>query len=232
MIKNKKVNFNSIGGGLIRFLNYFLSFLNFRLIQTTSNSQHKLSILNHDFIRLETLEMVSQEIYSNGIKGNVAELGVYQGKFACQINRMFPDRKLFLFDTFTGFAKDDAVFDNKSLFSNASQNFSNTSIELVKSKMQHKELCVFKKGYFPDTAKDIKNESFCFVSLDADLYKPTKAGLEFFWPRLVHGGTIMVHDFEGKNYLGVRKAVVEFCNKNQIGYLRIADAGGSIVLCK
>lgn len=53
-----------------------------------------------DHIRLATLELVSYEINSKNIKGNVAELGVYKGKFARYINKMFPDRNLYLFDTF------------------------------------------------------------------------------------------------------------------------------------
>ena len=38
-------------------------------------------------------------------------------------------------------------------------------------------------------------EKFAFVSLDTDLYKPTLAGLEFFWPRMSKGGFIFIHDF-------------------------------------
>jgi O-methyltransferase len=33
------------------------------------------------------------------------------------------------------------------------------------------------------------------VLLDADLFAPIKAGLELFWPRLVPGGLILVHDY-------------------------------------
>lgn len=42
-------------------------------------------------------------IYSNNISGCVAEVGVFQGEFASVINKNFPDRKLYLFDTFEGF---------------------------------------------------------------------------------------------------------------------------------
>ena len=42
-------------------------------------------------------------------------------------------------------------------------------------------------GYFPDTAEKVSNEKFALVNLDADLYQPTKAALEFFYPRLSPG---------------------------------------------
>ena len=37
----------------------------------------------------------------------MAELGVYRGEFAKEINKVFPDRTLYLFDTFEGFAEQD-----------------------------------------------------------------------------------------------------------------------------
>src|SRR4051812_35726084 len=60
-----------------------------------------------DYIRLSTLELVSFEINKNIPGGSVAELGVYKGKFARFINQYFPQRSLFLFDTFEGFDKND-----------------------------------------------------------------------------------------------------------------------------
>jgi O-methyltransferase len=62
-----------------------------------------------DYIRLSTLELISFEIVKKDLKGNVAELGVYKGKFARYLNHFFPDRKLYLFDTFEGFDNRDVV---------------------------------------------------------------------------------------------------------------------------
>jgi hypothetical protein len=62
---------------------------------------------NFDYVRYSSLELVAREIYENKISGNVAELGVYQGGFAQYINQIFPDRKLYLFDTFEGFNESD-----------------------------------------------------------------------------------------------------------------------------
>src|SRR6188508_837716 len=65
------------------------------------NSSFKQELAyNLDFVRYTTLELCCNEIKSNGVKGNVAELGVYKGEFAKRINQLFPDKKLYLFDTF------------------------------------------------------------------------------------------------------------------------------------
>ena len=181
--------------------------------------------------RRAVLELSSREIYRYDIEGSTAELGVYRGDFAKMINHYFPDRKLYLFDTFEGFDTRDAEQEKAKNFSDASQDWSGTSEELVLGKMEHKDNCIIRKGWFPNTAEGI-DDKFCFVSLDADLYQPILAGLEFFYPRLVHGGVIMIHDFNNEEYNGVRQAVKEFCDKNNTGYVCVSDVWGSAVIVK
>ena len=181
--------------------------------------------------RTATLELMSQEIYRYGIEGAAAELGVYRGDFARLINSFLPDRRLYLFDTFEGFDHKDAEIDRSNNFSGASFDFSGTSVELVLSKMEHPENCIIRKGWFPDTAEGV-DDRFCFVSIDADLYQPIRAGLEFFYPRLAHGGVIMIHDFNNEGYSGAREAVKDFCDKNSTGYVCLSDSCGSAVIVR
>ena len=49
-------------------------------------------------IRLATLRLYSEQIRLHDIPGDIAELGVYRGEFAAELNRLFPDRELYLFD--------------------------------------------------------------------------------------------------------------------------------------
>lgn len=182
--------------------------------------------------RAATIELMSREIYRYGIEGNTAELGVYQGGFARLINHYFPEKKLYLFDTFEGFDKRDAEADRaKGILSDTARDFSGTSEELVLSKMEHPENCIIRKGWFPDTAEGV-DDKFCFVSLDADLYEPLTSGLEFFYPRLNHGGVIMIHDFNNGDYPGAREAVKDFCDKNSTGYVCLSDNCGSAVITR
>ena len=136
------------------------------------------------------LELISREVSRYSIEGAVAELGVYRGDFAKRINHFFPDKKLYLFDTFAGFDGRDAVVDRERKFSTGDQDFSRTSEQLVLDKMEHRENCIVKKGWFPETAEGVQDK-FCFVSLDVDLYKPTLAGLNFFYPRLIGGWGVL-----------------------------------------
>ena len=97
--------------------------------------------------------------------------------------------------------------------------------------MPYPELCILKKGYFPETF-DITEETFSLVSLDADLYNPILNGLEHFYPRLNKGGYIMIHDYNGFEYDGAMNAVMEYCDKLGINYVPIPDMAGSVIIAK
>ncbi|MEO6813967.1 MAG: TylF/MycF/NovP-related O-methyltransferase [Ginsengibacter sp.] len=184
-----------------------------------------------DYVRLATLELVSVEINNKKLKGNVAELGVYKGKFASYINLYFKERNLYLFDTFEGFDERDVENEKKKGFSSGSQDFSDTSVDSVLSLMPYSKNCIPIKGFFPESAKNIQDE-FVFVSIDADLYEPIYKGLSFFYKLLVPGGYIFIHDFNNDRYPGARKAVEQFCDENKITFLPLPDSAGSAIICK
>ncbi len=196
------------------------------------NSSFKQELAyNLDFVRYTTLELCANEIKAHNLKGNLAELGVYKGDFAKRINQLFPDKKLYLFDTFEGFNEKDISAEKNNKFSSGEQDFSDTSVELVLNKMKYRNNCIIKKGYFPESANGV-NGTFCFVSIDADLYEPILSGLQFFYPKLEHKGYIFVHDFNNDLYKGAKQAVLEFCNANRINYLPIPDSGGTAIITK
>ncbi len=185
-----------------------------------------------DYARLGVLELCAHEVHAKNIKGSAAELGVFQGGFAKYMNAVFPDRPLYLFDTFEGFNQQDIAKEKKLGINYKHIDFSKTNIDLVLQKMKHPERCIVRKGFFPKTAEGLENETFCLVSLDADLYEPLLQGLEFFYQRLSPGGYIMVHDFNNDFYKGARKAVDEFCSANKVSFVPIPDIGGSVIINK
>ncbi len=218
--------FNYVFAG---FFNRYHSFINFSL-----NYLHRKRSIDRnymDYIRLSTLELVAHEVNTGGLSGNVAELGVYKGKFARYINQYFPGRKLYLFDTFKGFSEADIRSELQNTYSTGDQDFSNTSTEAVLSIMPFPKQCIIKAGYFPDTAAGLEDE-FVFVSIDTDLYDPIYNGLKYFYPRLKKGGYIFIHDYNNDGYKGAKEAVRNFCRENNLPFLPIPDSGGSAVIMK
>jgi len=197
-------------------------------IMNTSQKRPPYILKTYDFVRWSALELIAHEIYENNRMGAVAELGVFQGDFAKIINRAFPDRKLYLFDTFEGFSEKDIDVEKKMNVSSERHDFSNTSIDIVLKKMAYPENIIIKKGYFPETAEGLE-ETFVFVSLDADLYEPLYNGLKYFYPRLANGGYIMIHDYNNIEYTGAKEAVKQFSQETGIPYFPLPDNCGSVV---
>ncbi len=180
--------------------------------------------------RFASLVMTSREIRRNKVPGSIAEAGVYQGDFAKWINLLFPDRKLYLFDSFEGFQTEQVADqrDNAAQTDEWIQMLKDTSVALVMDKMAYRSLVTVKKVFVPDTFKGIE-DTFAFVNLDMDLYQPTYDALVFFWPRLSRGGYIFVHDFG--IYDGIEEAVKQFCMEFHTGYVCLSDRA-SVALAK
>ncbi len=172
-----------------------------------------------DYFRISTLELIANEIHRRKVVGNVAEVGVYLGIFASKINEYFPDRILYLFDTFEGFNEKEVYKEKIRGNMTLTYDFANTTIDKVLSIMPHNNNCIIKKGFFPDTTIDI-DDVFAFVSLDTDLYDPIYAGLNYFYPRLSKGGVIFVHDYYNEiRFKGVKEAVDKYCLENNLFFL-------------
>ena len=142
----------------------------------------------------------------NKLEGEVAELGVYKGasaKLMCEAT----NKKVHLFDTFKGLPKPQEVDKKEGFQEFEEQEFTASRKEVEKYLSKYKNWIIH-EGMFPETARVVENKTFCFVHLDLDLYKSTKSALEFFWPRMVKGGCIIVHDYI--QAIGVREAVDEF----------------------
>ena len=180
-------------------------------------------------IRGAVFELLAERLAA--LPGDLAELGVYQGEFAARMSRCFPDRTLYLFDTFEGFDARDVSVESQSGYSRAVEGeFADTSVDLILSKMAAPERVVVRKGYFPETIPE-EETSFALVSLDADLYEPTLQGLRYFYPRLVSGGVILLHDYRNARFSGVCAAVEAFEQENgRMLLLPVGDLHGTAMI--
>ena len=184
-----------------------------------------------DRIRFYNIWLQIEHINRNNIKGDFAELGVYKGETARVIHLCSPDRKLHLFDTFQGFPAEDLKDETGKAAGYTTQHFADTGIEKVKQYMGNHQNIIYHKGYFPESATGQENEKFSLVSIDVDLHNPTKAGLEFFYPRLSKGGIILIHDYNG-DWPELMKVVDTFCTGIPENLIPVPDADSTVMIVK
>ncbi len=190
--------------------------------------------MDSDYVRIKCFELAVKEIRKRGIPGDVAEVGVFRGEFAQYINYAFPDRTCYLFDTFDGFDANEALEEMKK--GNCSKAFveayKQTNVGIVLEKMRNLDKVVLKQGFFPESLDGLET-TFAFVSLDVDFEESIYAGMEYFYPRLVQGGYLFVHDYSS-DLLGVERAIDRYEKDNGISLCKmpLCDANGTLVVMK
>lgn len=140
------------------------------------------------------------------LKGDVVECGCFNGSssvvlsIACGLTK----RKLFVCDSFEGLPPPGE--DEKHTFHSATKEYyawqegefsSEGGLNTVKSNIEkygNIEVCVFVKGYFEDTLKDIETDSIILVFEDADLVSSVKDCIQYLWPKLQDGCKFFCHE--------------------------------------
>jgi O-methyltransferase len=188
----------------------------------------RAAIETADYARYASLALAIRRVEEEGIKGAFAEVGVYQGATSRFLMHCAPGRKLYLFDTFEGFPLQDREPANRD-----DARFRDTSPDRVRRALGATDSVVIRPGRFPETASGLEAERFAFVLLDLDVYAPTLAGLQFFYPRLSSGGYLFVHDFNSpESNQACRRAVTEFMADKPEKLVELPDIWGSVVIRK
>jgi O-methyltransferase len=142
---------------------------------------------------------------------SIAEIGVYRGSgshfIASVAQQVFSKPpKMHAIDTFEGHPDDIGAEDD----SHWPGKFGDTSFEEVQKYLSVFPNLTVYKGRFEERCVELKQEKFCFVHVDVDIYTPTRACLEFFSERLLLGGVIVADDYGFTTCEGSKQAVDEF----------------------
>lgn len=181
-----------------------------------------------DVERLIFLSLAFDQIHKEGLQGDFAELGVYQGSTAAVLARFARrlNRQIYLLDTYEGFDQQDF----SGLDAGRGTAFADTSLAAVQARVGDVNT-TYIKGYFPQTAEHLPEDGrYCLVHIDTDLYAPIMSGLEYFYPRMVPGGYLIVHDYGSLVWEGAEKAVDTFFADKPECVIQIPDSSGSVVV--
>lgn len=157
----------------------------------------------------------------------IAEVGVFRGGSARILKDFAYERVLLLCDTFGGLPEPCMNVDGHSFKTGQYKACISDVMDTIDYTREHSDKIYFVDGIFPMSWESwierelvdvpvswkrtvelqLHNTKFSFVHLDVDLYESTKASINFFSPRMIVGGIIVIHDYGCSR--GVRQAVDE-----------------------
>jgi hypothetical protein len=191
-------------------------------------------------LRFYSLQNVLLNIINQQIDGAIVECGVWKGHSAHIIASMLKEKKInkdfYIFDSFEGGLSDKTASDknerydlNEKQIQKEKLIFSSTKVQVQETLADFSFIKYF-EGWIPDRFNELEKETFSFIHIDVDLYKPTLDSLNFFYPKLSKGGAIVIDDYGISQFPGARIAVEEFLLKNDPSFFYKVPFGSCFLI--
>ncbi len=160
--------------------------------------------------------------------GDFAECGVYRGGLSRTVMHYIgfstmTDRRYWLLDTFEGIPTDqvDAEVLHRHTYPDSWAEVS----EVFKNQPNARLV----RGRIPETLSQVQTDRVCFVSIDMNVAAPERAAVEFFWPRLVPGGIVLIDDYGWSGHEAQRQAFDEFARRYGRTVLALPTGQGLLI---
>jgi len=157
------------------------------------------------------------------LPGDFAECGVNRGGLSRAIvehpSWAAANRRFYLLDTFQGFdprflPEDIDHWRYPDVYAEVVSTFSKfPGVEIV-------------RGAVPDTLNEVKSNQFAFVHIDMNAAVPEVAALEFFWPKIVSGGILILDDYGFPGHQEQLDAHNAFASRNDFSILSLPTGQG------
>jgi len=216
--------------------NYYVNLYNSCLKKTGKEWSNNLS---KELRFFSLFQLAYNRIKRNNIN-NFAECGCWYGHSSLALSKILKENnfqgKFDIFDSFEGGLSDLHIKDS-NLFNNLTKNdilkqkkaFS-SSESFLKEILKDFEFVNINKGWIPSVFKKINNFEYQFVHIDVDLYQPTLDSLNFFYPKLIKEGIIVIDDYNLSQFPGAKIAVDEFILKNKVSFFYQIPFGGCFIV--
>ncbi len=200
--------------------------------------------------RLWTLVEAVRYLTDEGVSGDFVECGVWRGGSVMAMARQLvaagvSDRRLWLYDTFTGMTpptqedveagtgvtaqemlESTALADGNNVWCVAGRQDVETN---VFSTGYPQELFIFVEGDVAQTLDEKTPTSIALLRLDTDWYASTRRSLEVLYPLLHPGGVCILDDYG--HWEGARKAVDEyFADGRKRPFMHPIDYSGRVFI--
>ncbi len=197
---------------------------------------------NHPWLRPRFFHMVQMLKLTAGLPGATADAGCFRGLSSFLICSYLNRERLGdgsaeyrgqhhqMIDSYEGLSEPTAPDGAESKQRWSQKAFTNTSVEMVLQTMSDFPEVNIVQGWIPVVLADVPEQTYRFVHIDVDLFQPTLDCLQYFYPRMVNGGIIVIDDFgpwrNGK-WPGCQEAVRQFSAESSVPFAAL-DSGNAV----
>lgn len=191
-------------------------------------------------LRFFILYQIARDACRQNPSLDMVECGCFHGHSTYMLARVLQENgfegQLHVFDAFEGGLSAFTAADESEFFQTDEQKAAIThhfksDREQVIALLAPFKFVRFYPGWIPERFNEVADRRLGFLSLDVDLYEPTRDSLSFFFPRLVEGGTVFLDDYGYyRTFPGARKAVDEYLAGVPHRHLLRMPLGGAIII--
>lgn len=158
-------------------------------------------------------------------------------KILRQLTPKFNGQDFYLCDSFEGLSQPseqdyvEVVEKNGSVNRYSTHNKGHFAVDYatVASRFSEYPEITLVKGWIPEVLNKLPETKWSYVHIDVDLYEPTMACLNYFYPRLVRGGVILNDDFGSPMFPGGGTSWKDFFSTKNKPYI-VLDTGQSVYI--
>jgi len=187
-----------------------------------------LELVDYSVGLFATIDHLKNKI--KDIEGDIVETGVWRGGACIYMAHVFPDRNIWVCDSFKGLPK--AEFQEDMEDYEYAEGWYSASLDEVKENfikfnVPNMNRIFFIEGWFKDTLPIIDIKKIALLRLDGDLYSSTMDALTYLYPKVSDGGAII---FDDSSVKGAYAAVYDYIKKNSIENIKMINPATSEVV--
>ena len=169
--------------------------------------------------------------HAQHLEGDFVECGVYRGGLARAIVYYLDfdklEKQFYLFDTFAGIPDQSISAEERQLGRRGGEY--DECYDAVRQTFAPFGNVHVVRGIVPNVLDQASIERVAYLSLDMNVYEPEIAAAEHFWPRMSHGGIMLLDDYGFAPHIMQKKAFDAFAQQKGVQILTLPTGQGMIV---
>lgn len=169
------------------------------------------------------------------LEGDFVECGVNRGFLSSAIMKSLDwnvrGKQFWLLDTFAGIDSRFVTDEERAagILERNEGEFYVGGVDLVRENFSEWERVRIVVGAVPESLVEVDCDQVAYLHLDMNCAPPEVAAFEFFWPKMVTGGIVLLDDYAYRGYESQKRAMDEVVGRAGVKILSLPTGQGLIV---